>query len=87
MCSTPDSPPSRRVLRIQIGNAALDGNRVYSLGTIAFLTRPDNMDGYTLPTENLQMRGDLGEMVLRNLAKGAIKPPPAGRIFSLRQPR
>ena len=83
----PDSPPGRRILRIQIGNTPLDRDRVYSLATIAFLTRPGNLDGYALPTETLHMRGDLGEMVLRNLAKGPIKVPTAGRIFSLGQPR
>jgi 2',3'-cyclic-nucleotide 2'-phosphodiesterase (5'-nucleotidase family) len=83
----PDSDPGQRILRVHVANAPLQRNRLYSLATIAFLTRPDNMDGYSLPTDTLQTRGALSEFVLRNLAKGPIKPSLDGRILALRQPR
>jgi 2',3'-cyclic-nucleotide 2'-phosphodiesterase (5'-nucleotidase family) len=82
----PDRPPSQRILRITVGDAPLERHRTYTLGTTDFLTKPGNLDGYTLPRESLQERGQLIDLVLRDLAKGPIKPGVDGRIMSLRQP-
>jgi 5'-nucleotidase / UDP-sugar diphosphatase len=83
----PTRPAGKRILQIRIGNAPLEPHRTYTMGTITFLTTPGNMDGYMLPRQSLEMRGDLTDAVLRDLAKGPIKPDVDGRIVTLHQPR
>lgn len=83
----PDRPAGRRILWISIGNRPLEPKRIYRMAATAFLTNPENVDGYQLPATNLEARGGLKEMVLRDLAKGPIKSSVDGRIVSTRQPR
>jgi 5'-nucleotidase / UDP-sugar diphosphatase len=83
----PGRPADRRILWIRIGNRPLEPARIYTMAATAFLTSPENVDGYRLPASNLQGRGDLKEMVLRDLARRPINPTVDGRIVSLFQPR
>jgi len=83
----PGRPADRRILWIRIGNRPLEPERIYAMAATAFLAHPENLDGYRLPATNLEVRGDLKEMVLRDLAKGPIKPSVDGRVVTLFQPR
>jgi 2',3'-cyclic-nucleotide 2'-phosphodiesterase (5'-nucleotidase family) len=83
----PGRPADRRILWIRIGNRPLEPERIYTMAATAFLATPENVDGYRLPATNLAVRGDLKEMVLRDLARGPINPSVDGRIVSLFQPR
>jgi len=82
----PDNPPGQRILWTTVGDRPLERRRLYTMGTIAFVTTAGNVDGYALPTERLELGGDLRDMVRREVAKGPIKPSVDGRIVMLRQP-
>lgn len=83
----PNRPSGQRVLEVSVGDAPLEPERRYSLGTTDFLLSRGEIDGYTgiLPQNVLRSGGDLNEALLAQLRRGVpIRAATDGRIARAR---